>query len=402
MAGAYEKQNQGLWLIAALIAANACGGPEATDLFGPSGQTTTAGSSGQSDSDGTSARFGDGARAGTPADGGAGANGGTTASGGEHTSGGHAGHGSAGAPEAGGKPNAGGGGSAGRAGGGGGNAGRAGGAGASGGAGAPAVCPGNCAANATCAVVGGLVTCTCPNGYVGNGTLCARPLSCKELHLARPNLASGAYTIAPSAASAPFSAYCEMEAEGGGWTLILNEGPLFDPQTTGVAGAECYRQNCTSVAYSTVPLEADVLLDLSDEAVTGTNYLARVIVTGVAPASRGKTVSTLFNKGPNYLEKEDNSNLTVRLSGTQSCVDTLPSDMAALVCNSCTIGSSCDAPVIVFGDTDPGCVDNPQYAFAIGGAHSYSSPWANCAGWPQSPTLGGNSYYPTNFRIWVR
>jgi hypothetical protein len=280
----------------------------------------------------------------------------------------------------------------------GGSAGGKAGAGGSGGGGAS--CPAGCASNADCSVVRGVATCTCRSGFIGNGKMCERPTSCSELHQADPDLPSGAYLIAPVTAAAPFMAYCEMVAEGGGWTLVSNAGVAFDQTTNGVAGAQCYRQDCTSLAYSTVPLDADVMLDVRDGALVADNYLARIVITGVASGSRGKTVHALINAGPSYLEKEDNSNLVVRLSGDASCAETLPTDMAGLVCTSCTAGEACDAPVLVFGDSDPGCAETP-FVFAIGGALSYSVPWDNCAGWPQKTTIT-NQYYPSNFRIWIR
>ena len=100
--------------------------------------------------------------------------------------------------------------------------------------------------------------------------------------------------------------------------MVLNAGVAFDQTANGVAGAQCYRQDCTSLAYSTVPLAADVMLDVRNGALVADNYLARIVITGVAAASRGKTVRTLIDTGPSYLEKEDNSNLVVRLSGDAS------------------------------------------------------------------------------------
>ena len=409
-----ERRRQLVGLVGAVLAGiAACGDPVPTDLFDPSGLGGAAAASGRGHLGGNGGRAGSAEELGgapsEEAGEGQGASAGESGgapSGGANGSAGRTGDGGAGSGGATGAAGNGGGGRAGaggNAGGGGraGGGGNAGGGGKAGSGGTGATCPADCASDADCAVVAGVATCSCRSGFVGNGKSCARPISCNQLHLAEPTLGSGAYLIAPVAVQAPFMAYCEMVAEGGGWTLVLNADSGFDQTATGVSGAQCFRQNCTSLAYSTVPVSADVLLDVRNGAVVAENYLARIVITGVPTATRGKTVRTLISTGPNYLEKEDNSNLVVRLSGNDSCQDTLPSDLAALVCTSCKSGTACDAPVLAFGDNDPGCVDKP-FRFAIGAANSYSVAWDNCAGWPQSPSVGDIRYYPENFRIWVR
>ena len=385
-----------------LLAASACGGPG--DLFnaGRSGDATggkseDAGAPSASDAGAGQAHAGasgetEPAGSGGAAVSGAG-NGGS--SGGSKGGTGNAGTGNAGATGSGGKSGVAGGGT----GGGTGAGGMSGASGAAGSGGSGAACPASCDVNADCSIEAGEVVCACHSGFVGDGNTCKRPASCNELHVAAPSLPSGSYTLKPSASGAEFLAYCEMSAECGGWTLVLNAGKTFDRSVQGTA-MQCYDQNCTSLSYSTVPLAEDVMLDVRDGAITAADYTARVIIKGVHPATRGKTLRTLFNSGPNYLEKEDNSNLTVRLNGGTSCGAALPEDMARAVCSTCAGGPGCGTPVLVFDDTDPGC--GSAVSFAIGAAESYTAPWGNCAGWPEAPDIGGRRYYPTNFRIWIR
>jgi hypothetical protein len=193
-----------------------------------------------------------------------------------------------------------------------------------------------------------------------------------------------------------------MMQEGGGWTLVVNEGTDFEPTTSGTADAVCYSSSCTSIGYSLVPITSDVMLDVSDSAIAGSTYSARVIVTGVHAMSRGKTLRTLFTTGPNYLEAENNSNLAVRMRDGADC-NTLPKDFASAACQSCAT-AGCKVPVLVFGDgdADAGCGVAAISRFAIGAADGYATPWNNCAGWPQHPAYSDTSFYPPYVRVWVR
>jgi len=190
-----------------------------------------------------------------------------------------------------------------------------------------------------------------------------------------------------------------MTVDGGGWTLVLNQDEMFDPATFG--DDPCVGGQCTSLAYSRTPLESDLLMDFDAGPIEGDQFSARALIRGVHPAALGKTIRELFTTGPFVIEREDNSNVSVSVPSHASCTDSLPPDLAEVLCQSCSTGQPCTAPVMVFGDNDAGC-PMQSYRFAIGAAQSYSEPWQNCAGWPQAPGYGGGDYYPKNVRIWVR
>jgi hypothetical protein len=62
----------------------------------------------------------------------------------------------------------------------------------------------------------------CATGsYCSTGT-CAYYASCNALHIAQPALPSGLYTIDPDGigGAAPFTVYCDMVTDGGGWTIV--------------------------------------------------------------------------------------------------------------------------------------------------------------------------------------
>ncbi len=69
---------------------------------------------------------------------------------------------------------------------------------------------------------GGCAPTACPFSYCAAGA-CATAPSCRAVHMQSPGLPSAIYTIDPDGAggAAPFRAYCEMVADGGGWTLLV-------------------------------------------------------------------------------------------------------------------------------------------------------------------------------------
>jgi hypothetical protein len=233
------------------------------------------------------------------------------------------------------------------------------------------------------------------------------PLSCADLHASSPSLPSGTYTIQPPQATHVSKVYCDMVEAGGGFTLVLNEGVDFMPKTPGTDDAICYGANCTSSVYSTLPLGRDVLIDVADRDIVAAQYAARVLVLGVHAATRGHTLREMFNGGPYFLERGDNSNVTVTATNGAPCEQALPRDFATLLCQTCSDATQvCGAPIITFGDADSACVSPPP-VFAIGASRSESEAWTNCAGWPQAaqlndPDLGAIDFYPTNIRIWIR
>jgi hypothetical protein len=267
--------------------------------------------------------------------------------------------------------------------------------------GAP-VCAVKCRGGEECLATPAGPECRCAGAFVRVGDeQCRLPLSCDELHRYAPLLPSAAYALQPKEAASSFEAYCGMVQEGGGWTLVVNEGTDFDPSTSGTGDEVCYSSSCTNLGYSLVPVKSDVMLDVSDSAISGSTYSARLVVTGVHAMSRGKTMRTLFTTGPNYVEAENNSNLAVRMRNGVDC-ESLPQDFASAACRSCDT-AGCKQPVLVFGDDDgdPAC-NATVPRFALGAAKDYAMPWNNCAGWPQHPAYSGTSFYPLFVRVWVR
>src|SRR5437762_9421528 len=144
-----------------------------------------------------------------------------------------------------------------------------------------------------------------------------------------------------------------MTAEGGGWTFVLNQDETFDPTTLG--SDSCVNDRCTTLAYSRVPLESDLLLDFASGPIVADQFSARALIRGVHPTALGKTIRELFTTDRFFIEREDNSNVSISVPSGLTCSESLPRGLAGVLCLNCVTGQSCTAPVMVFGDNDPGC-----------------------------------------------
>lgn len=113
---------------------------------------------------------------------------------------------------------------------------------------------------------------------VCDSKLCRAPVSCAELHTLRPNLADGVYTIAPTGVATPFSVYCDMTRDGGGWTLVLKA------------------DGAATLGYTSAYWTDANLLNQTDLALNAGNAKYASFLTVPATKLRGELDGTRFTK----------------------------------------------------------------------------------------------------------
>jgi hypothetical protein len=144
-------------------------------------------------------------------------------------------------------------------------------------------CPA-CGVGKNCVVGSNCATDVCSAG------ICVEPFSCKDLLAKSPGSPSGVYTLRPPGAATTALAYCEMTAQGGGWTQFLQCLPADDCK---VAGQTLVNLDWLAFDAGSVQAGTSYLAGKSLAGLLAKDGSFMVVVTEVATARTGRIVYPL-------------------------------------------------------------------------------------------------------------
>lgn len=212
------------------------------------------------------------------------------------------------------------------------------------------------------------------------------PNDCLAIRATTPEAASGVYVIDPDNEGEiePFTTYCDMDTQDGGWTLLGSFTPGLGLLGEGLPKDPCYESPCINRAYSALPLGRDLRIDGSSTPITGTSYEVLVVVSDISEEARGQTLRAIFSAAaPIYVQGHVGPPLIVEFKNGASCATW--KDLG---------GALCHTSFLVFQDPS-GCDTD---VFALGVAYDRSNPADTCDGWPQDPEQN----FPQALRFWSR